>query len=365
LILISILGDFHSSILPVLYNFKEIITKHVLVYDDAKKDVQNAKNVQTGIERFSQKYNYAFEKLDYSVDEDSVKALSECADYILSLTKNHKDIYINTTDGYSSLTTILNHKLFKKNINFIAYDMYDNEYNILSKAEFVTKKINNNLNIEDHFLLKGYKTKKSQMKDFANLHVKDIKQIFEKYSNDFDRFVALKDINHKYVKNIPDNIKIKPILVKMGLKNMLIKSPLLTGGLFECYVYLLVREMNFDDIEIGFEVFRKYKKSDIKNEFDVLVMKNNHLHVIECKFRNRIKLEELIYKYIALGRMLDEDGKIVIIAKKEPNFNAEILESRHGGLSYKRGKLSNIEILGNVHNNNQKFVTNIKNLFQI
>jgi len=41
--LISILGDFHSSILPITFEFKEAITKHVVVYDDARADMENLK----------------------------------------------------------------------------------------------------------------------------------------------------------------------------------------------------------------------------------------------------------------------------------------------------------------------------------
>jgi hypothetical protein len=37
--LISIIGDFHSSILPISYNFKEQMDKHIIVYDDAKCDI--------------------------------------------------------------------------------------------------------------------------------------------------------------------------------------------------------------------------------------------------------------------------------------------------------------------------------------
>jgi len=125
MILVSILGDFHSSILPIFYNFKDQITKHILVYDDSKRDMQNAKSISKGIKKFIKKNNYSFLELNYRLDEDSKEALDRCAKYILTLSAIPEDIYINTTDGYSTLTTILNHKLFKHGVNFLAYDMYE------------------------------------------------------------------------------------------------------------------------------------------------------------------------------------------------------------------------------------------------
>jgi hypothetical protein len=50
--LISIIGDFHSSILPISYNFKEQMDKHIIVYDDAKCDVKNARISKSGKKRF-------------------------------------------------------------------------------------------------------------------------------------------------------------------------------------------------------------------------------------------------------------------------------------------------------------------------
>ena len=50
--LVSILGDFHSSILPILYEFKKEITKHIIVYDDAKCDVKKAGRIIRGQRAF-------------------------------------------------------------------------------------------------------------------------------------------------------------------------------------------------------------------------------------------------------------------------------------------------------------------------
>ena len=368
MILVSILGDFHSSVLPVLYNFKDEISKHVLIYDDAKKDIQNAKSVGNGIGKFVKKNKYSFLELNYKLDEDSLEALEKCAKYILSLTSDPREIYVNTTDGYSTLTTILNHKLFKHGVNFLAYDMFDNQYNLLNKDGLKTQNIQHNLNIADHFLLKGYKTEKSTLKEFAKKHKRNIVKIFETMDEEYNDFTKLDPKVYPTIADLRGRYKsIKQIFLEMdpSFKKLSTSNSLLTGGLFECYVYLLVKDMDYDDIELGMEVFKRYKNSEIKNEFDVLIMKDNHLHMIECKFKNFIKVDELVYKYMALVSTIDEDGKMAIVTKKPPMYNTEIDLHQSKGLSYKRGRLSNIYFYGNVHNNKTKFQKEIKELFKI
>jgi len=369
MILVSILGDFHSSVLPIFYNFKDQVSKHLLIYDDSKKDIQNAKNINNGIKKFIKKNKCSFLQLDYKLDEDSMNALDKCAKYILSLSDNPKEIYINTTDGYSTLTTIINHKLFKHGVNFIAYDMYDNQYNLLNKEGLETKNIELTLNIENHFLLKGYKVEKSSLKNFANKHKESIIKIFESLSelyNDFTKlnpmiYPTIADLRGKHEKIRNIFLEMEPEFAKYSISNSL-----LTGGLFECYIYLLLKDMDYDDIELGLEVFQQYNNAEIKNEFDVLVMKDNHLHMVECKFKNSIKVDELVYKYTALVNIIDEDGKMAIVTKKPPRYENDIIDHHQTkGLVYKRGRLNNIYFYGNVHNNKSKFQKEIRKLFGI
>jgi len=302
------------------------------------------------------------------LDEDSLDALDRCAEYILNLTLDSTDIYINTTDGYSTLTTVLNHRLFKKGVNFIAYDMYDNQYNILNNDGLQTKDIEHNLNIENHFLLKGYKTKKSNLKEFAAKNEKNIKKIFEKLSEQYDEFIKLNPLLYPTIEDLRGKYKdIKEVILSMDeqYSSLSVNNALFTGTLFECYVYLLVKDMDYDDIEIGMEVFQQYKNSHIKNEFDILIMKDNHLHMIECKYKNFVKVDELVYKYMALANTIDEDGKMAIVTKKAPHYNDEIDLHHSKGLSYKRGYLSNIYFYGAINTDKTKFQKEIRNLFGI
>lgn len=48
MVLVSILGDFHSSILPIYYQFRNEIKRHIIVYDDFKSDITEAENIICG-----------------------------------------------------------------------------------------------------------------------------------------------------------------------------------------------------------------------------------------------------------------------------------------------------------------------------
>lgn len=79
----------------------------------------------------------------------------------------------------------------------------------------------------------------------------------------------------------------------------------LTGGWFEEYCYYLSKRMfNPDEILIGVHVARPGVEHD--NELDVVFMKNNHIHVVECKsgISSNKLFNEIVYKACALKEAL-------------------------------------------------------------
>lgn len=79
----------------------------------------------------------------------------------------------------------------------------------------------------------------------------------------------------------------------------------LTGGWFEEYCYYLAeREFQPEDILIGVHIARP--NIDHDNELDVIFIKENDLHVIECKsgISNTKLFNEIIYKACALKEAL-------------------------------------------------------------
>jgi hypothetical protein len=364
MVLVSIVGDFYSSVLPIIYEFKDQIKKHVLLYDTFSHESYKAKQIAFGIKSFKKRYGLTFETLEYVVKAESLAAFKECADALLLYGDNPKDIYINSTDGFATLNTVINHRLFKDGVNFIGYDMYNNHYNLLNRLSFSRHTLKNKMSISEHFLLKGVDVQKSKVKEFAKEYKGMISDLITKHYQEYDAFLEVDSNKYATIKQLPKRYKnIRNIFIKNGFEKAKVKDQLLTGSVFEAYIYNLIKKLPFDDIEIGFRVFQHYKNARIANEFDILVMKDNHLHMIECKYLKNPQIENLIYKYTALSPSIDEEAKMILVTKKSPEFTKEIEADAHKGLVYKRGLLHNIKVLGDVRQNPKAFVKEVKEYF--
>jgi len=141
---------------------------------------------------------------------------------------------------------------------------------------------------------------------------------------------------------------------------------LITGGLFEYYIFLKIKDLNHDDIEIGVSVKQYYNEINfIPNEFDILIMRDNHLHMIECKFTKNVSLDALVYKYMALQNLLDDDSKIIMLTghdKFKPNLKTpNSLEN----LPHKRAKISRMLLLGNPMQQIDEFIKEVQRFLDV
>ena len=162
MVLVSILGDFHSSILPIFYEFKEQIAKHILIYDDSEHDTKQLKKILKGQDFFLANYETQdgrklnFEILPIKVKEDSFESIQECYKEIIQQSKDPKNIFLNSTDGLTSITLVLTNQLLELGSNIIVYDRYANTYNLHSKNSMSKHKVGKIIDIKNHLRLKGY-----------------------------------------------------------------------------------------------------------------------------------------------------------------------------------------------------------------
>ncbi|MFW2525407.1 hypothetical protein ACN5O8_06740 [Aliarcobacter butzleri] len=162
MVLVSILGDFHSSILPIFYKFKEQIAKHILIYDDSEHDTKQLKKILKGQDFFLANYETQdgrklnFEILPIKVKEDSFESIQECYKEIIQQSKDPKNIFLNSTDGLTSITLVLTNQLLELGSNIIVYDRYANTYNLHSKNSMSKHKVGKIIDIKNHLRLKGY-----------------------------------------------------------------------------------------------------------------------------------------------------------------------------------------------------------------
>jgi hypothetical protein len=368
MVLVSILGDFDSSIIPVFYQMRNKITKHIVIYDDFKCDEKEANRIIEGLNRFKEKYNFQFEQISYKVDEDSQKSVILAIAFFHKHCDDFTKLYVNTTDGLSSFNTYLAFRLLPLGANIIAYDRYDNECNIVTKDGMSNYKVDAIISIQDHFLLKNLEIFSIGDKAFALQHKELIIKLFEtkKLRERYKEFANY--LQTSLTSNFGEFGDIAPYIKALGIEKEDLKSnlPLITGGLFEYYIFLKLVQLSYDDIEIGVTIRHFFDGTDfIPNEFDILIMKNNHLHMIECKYTNRVKLDQLVYKYMALKHLIDDDGKIIMLTSYD-EFMPKIKGTNETAyMPHKRAKANRMLLLGNPLHNIDRFIEEVKNFLEL
>ncbi|MCT7549927.1 DUF1887 family CARF protein [Aliarcobacter butzleri] len=312
MILISLLGIHDSSIYPILVEFKDKIKKHIIIHDDSKYETTMMKKVMNSQEEFKEFYNLDFKTHAIKIDEDSYDSIISCFEEIVKISnKDFKNIYFNATDGLVSSTIILSDRLLDKGANFIAYDIFDNGYNIVTKNSMQKKQISQNKDILTHFILKGYNLLSMGNKVEAYSR-KNIVMNICKNLEEYQTFAAL--FQNKTLDSIDGYTEIKKDLEKIDKLN---DRMFIQGTIFEEYIYWLIVD-NFDFDHVMFNVKVEFAPA-LQNEFDILMMKDNHLHVIECKLRKSVPGEDYVYKLDSVIDYLDDDGKGMILVIGDEN----------------------------------------------
>ncbi len=308
--LVSILGDFHSSILPISYEFKEKIAKHIIVYDDAGHDVKKSWRILRGqksfLESLSSNSKSKYEIVTMQIDEDSYKSIGDCYERILTMVSSPEDIYLNTTDGLSSIAVVLSSKFLAVGARVISYDRYANTYNLHTDNGMKKYTIEHNMDIASHLLLKGYTllsvTKENELQQRKKTIFKLVKNLAR-----YKEFTTL--IQNNKASNLAAYDDYKKLLENI---NMIDNKGFIQGTVFEEYIYHLIKDnFDFDDVWTGVKV--EYDDS-VENEFDILMIKDNHLHTIECKLVNGLNGEHFVYKTELIKDYLDDDGKAMILS---------------------------------------------------
>ncbi len=122
----------------------------------------------------------------------------------------------------------------------------------------------------------------------------------------FKEFTNL--LQNNSLDNIAGYTDYKSLLQSINTKD----QKFIQGIVFEEYIYhLIVDNFDFDDVWTGVKV--KFDE-DVENEFDILMIKDNHLHTIECKLVNKLDGKHFVYKTELIMDYLDDDGKAMILS---------------------------------------------------
>ena len=154
---------------------------------------------------------------------------------------------------------------------------------------------------------------------------------------------GIKDLDgNPDVKDFLEKIKFSP---KQAGKLSKYECRYLSGEWLEEYLYLfLIQQFNIDDSHIGMGV--TVEKEAIKNEFDVILMKNNKIYLFECKTSIYLGQEggqtfitETIYKSDSLRDKFGLFGQTTIVTLSD--LNTEKLTDHKN-----RAEASRVKLIG-------------------
>jgi hypothetical protein len=341
MVLVSIVGDFYSSVLPLFYEYKDKISEHIIIHDDFKNDEISARKIINGTCRFIDKSNLDIKSFVIKLDEDSYKAIEKVADMLRNHISSSDELLLNVTDGLANVGIVLSNIFMPEGAQILTYDRYDNEYNILTSKSMKTFKIQTSIPIKDHLLLKDIEVESIQDISFAQKNEKALSIFFERYEADRELYKKSKDFS--------------PAIGSMP-----------TGFLYEYYIYNLIKELAFDDILMGVKI-KDNRKDDhyLSNEYDILIMKDNHLHMIECKYLKILSVGDLVYKLDSVRESLDEDANIMIVTDFDTYNETEGLSNTLMNPTYKRAFAKKIYLRGSPRNMQKRFLKDVDNAFSL
>lgn len=341
MILISIVGDFYSSILPVFFEFKDEIKKHIIVYESGNE--KNFQRVLNGQNNFLQQSHNKYELITLEIDKFSSDKVNQCFAKIQSHKSNSQQIFLNATDSISFVTPTLIYKIMHAGHNIIMYNRYKNTYSIHSKNNISNHFITKNMDLKTHIQLKGYQLKSYTDEEILAKRKPFILQITK-------NLIQFKNFANSYKVKATNKGYYRGLIHKIGDNN----EDFVKGKIFEEYIYWLIKDnVDYDDIMTGAVI---EIGDNIQNEIDVLIIKNNHVHALECKFTDNFKTTEYIYKMDSIIDYLDHDGKGMILTVSDKYISHQ---------DSARAMNSNIKIYSVKYFNKNNFIENFKQWFNL
>ena len=329
-----------ESLIPIVHNFKEKISKHIILYDEEPSEERLAYLFCRGIGDINKQKSLKYAIEMFKIDEDSK---ADIANILTSKLAKEQDLYLNATQSDTTLVVLLSDYVLDRGGSVIAYDKFDNSYNLITKKGFTNNTIEHNLTLDEFVTYRGYK-------NISEGDIKDIERYRSQINNIFKNtnrlFEGIYLLNKKKIKKLDKPLK--NALMDLGIidKNYHFKKKASFGRLFEYFIYLKLAQYDFDDIKIGVEILFD-EELGIRNEFDILAIKSNHISVIECKLGSASNASDVIYKLDSLMENFGEDSKgfIVNLHSDSDLFAGDrFIEKRFSQSARKRARYNNLEI---------------------
>jgi hypothetical protein len=374
MILITLLGDDLSILTPVIYEFKDQITHHIIVHDDAPDDARRAVQLHNGLKRFSDTKAFKFESSLIALDEDNKNDIVRL--YHTIRAKYDGKIVLHSTEGFASFALILSNLVLADSGTVITYDVRDNELNTIEGNTINKSKLIAKLSVKDYLAMLNYEVLESQRHLYLLKRKERVMKLFENHNHFLmlRNALAQEDIHFNYDAHM-DMLDILHALGIVDESQRLIPSEKMTleGTLFEEYVFWLCEKMGFDDIALGvkidFDQGNEAKQQNrIMNEFDILMTYNNRIHTVECKMVRLLDGLEYVYKYDGLIDILGSGSKAILlnVSKQEMEaYQSTKISKNFRPSAIRRARMSDIEIYHDTHVNPIVFSNLLRNFFNL
>ena len=350
--LISTIGEDISQLIPVIYHYRDRTTEHILVCD--REDLQQATRLKHGMQRFVENYQLSWKVTIVSIDASD---MSGSATGFEERFGGFEDCTINTSSLLPILGELLGEIVLAGGGSVVNYDIYSNKlYFLEPNSHSVTcHEMGSALTLRAFLTLLDYtivsqSTKKklhhrkthilALYKNPARFRKLRYALLYPEQNSNF-QFHSYKDLLHV----------LEQLQVVDGDTLIRSQQKVLSGDIFEEYVFWLCEALGFDDIALGVQIDFDCKRQEpntnyrIHNEFDILLMKDNRISTVECKYSSHLDGLELVYKYDAIIDYFGSSTKAIILnisskpkqpylgMKRSQNFSYSTLRrARHSSI---------------------------------
>ena len=360
--LITIISRDLHELIPIIFEFKNGISNHILIYDDKEK--YNALKLQKWITSLAHKVELI------EIDEDSKADMLSIQKHIDAL--DTAELYLNATNADTALLVVLSGSVLHNGGKIIAYDKFENSYNLIDWSGFGNHTIKNNMRVDDFVFSLGYQITKEADKSEILTRRESLLALF----GDFNIFFRIRRYLHQnrlqtIATDYPKQIK---ALTKLGVIDSSyrgLRHISYFGILFEEFIYLRLLAYDFDDIKVGAVLLfdsMEDEPNDIEifNEFDILAIKENHIYTIECKLGDNLSPQDIIYKSDSLLGYFGDDSKNMIINIHPDNSHKLQKPKVVFGANAKLRAITNSIEIYNTHNfGTKKFHKKISPFFEL
>ena len=374
--LLSIIGEDISRIIPVLHAYKDQIKHHILLCDDDPSNHDRAKVLQQGMQKFSAEHSLDWYTKIITIDEDSANDINEV---VKQQFDNEGELWLNATDGYPAIIILLSDLVRKKGGKVLSYDHFDNDLHIIEPdGSMETKSLSTKMDLDSYMMLLNYKMKKKNKNDLTPRK----QYIMNLYKNE-KKFVkvrkALLNLYHGNINGYSfsgyfDVLTDLRALNVIGQENRITSKTkqMLEGDLLEEYLFWLCDALKFDDIALSAEIDFDDEKREaseyrrVTNEFDILMIHNNRICTVECKFKNNLRGIDMVYKYDAIIDYFGNTSKAIIanISNKYKNDYMGMKQSDNFSYSaLRRARMSGVSVYHESEVDVIKFQNLVQNFF--